>query len=81
MQAVTSIRIPLLSTIILYASTIVYMAGLVWNWRSVARIVAEVNEGIVSVDGYDGRASLLALEKNVLKQSWMVTIALGVNVS
>ncbi|KAM5536545.1 hypothetical protein V8D89_009822 [Ganoderma adspersum] len=79
MQAVTSIRIPLLSTIILYASTTVYMAGLVWNWRSVTRIVAEINEGIVS-DGYDGRATLLVLEKDVLKQSWMVTIALGINI-
>ena len=76
----TPIKIPLLSTIVLYASTTVYMAGLIWNWTSVARIIAEANDGLLS-DGYDGRASLLALENAVLKQSWMATIALGVNVS
>ncbi|KAM5536547.1 hypothetical protein V8D89_009824 [Ganoderma adspersum] len=74
-----SIRIPLLSTIILYASTSMYMASLVWNWRSMIQIICGANEGIVS-DSYDGDASLLAFEKVVFKQSWMATIALGINI-
>ncbi len=80
LHANTSITIPLLSTIILYASTTVYMAGLIWDWASVTRIVSEVNTGIL-LDGYDGRENLYAFERPVLKKSWMVTIALGINVS
>ena len=56
------------------------MAGIIWNWRSVTRIITEARDGLLS-DGYDGHASFLALEKAVLKQSWMVTTALSVNVS
>lgn len=56
------------------------MAGIIWNWASVSRIVSGVNEGIL-LDGYDGRADLLVLESAVVKQSWMVTVALGINVS
>ena len=44
------------------------------------RIITEAYDGLLS-DGYDGHANLLALEKAVLKQSWMATTALSVNVS
>ncbi|PIL28301.1 hypothetical protein GSI_09590 [Ganoderma sinense ZZ0214-1] len=80
LTSVSLLLIPLLSTIILYASTTIYMAGLVWNWSSVSHVVAAVNEGILLGDGYDGRADLLILEKDVLKQSLMVTVALGINI-
>ena len=56
------------------------MAALIWNWRSVTRIITEANDGLLS-DGYDEHASLLALESAVLRQSWMITITLGANVS
>ncbi|KAM5536554.1 hypothetical protein V8D89_009831 [Ganoderma adspersum] len=75
----TPIKIPLLSIIVLYTSTTVYMASLIWNWRSVARIIREADEALFS-ETYDGDASLLALEKVVLRQSWMATIALRINI-
>ncbi|KAM5536533.1 hypothetical protein V8D89_009810, partial [Ganoderma adspersum] len=76
--SISLLLIPLLSTVILYASTTMYMAGLVWNWASLARIVSEANEGVLR-DGYDGNAGLLALENAVLRQSWMVSVALAIN--
>ena len=55
------------------------MASLIWNWRSVIQIMRATNEGIASY-GYDGDTSLLTLERAVFKQSWMATVALGINV-
>ncbi|PIL28303.1 hypothetical protein GSI_09592 [Ganoderma sinense ZZ0214-1] len=74
-----SIRIPLLTTVVLYASTSLYMAGLIWNWTSVTRIIREANEGLSS-ESYDGAANLISLENAVFKQSWMATAGLAANV-
>lgn len=75
-----SIRIPLASTVVLYTSTTVYMSALVWKYRSVTRIISQTTGGLFS-DTYNGFESLADLEAEVLKQSWMATIALGINVS
>ena len=56
------------------------MASLIWNWRSVSQIIQEADKGIFS-ETYDRDVSLLRLEKEVLKQSWMATIGMGINVS
>ncbi|PIL26785.1 hypothetical protein GSI_11121 [Ganoderma sinense ZZ0214-1] len=61
-----SIRIPLASTIILYTSSALYMAALATG-------------GLFS-ETFNGIESLAALEATVLKQSWMATVALGINI-
>ena len=75
-----SIRIPLASTVVLYTSTAIYMSALVWNHASVTRILSQATDGLFS-ETYNGVESLAALEATVLKQSWMATVALGINVS
>ncbi|KAM5539189.1 hypothetical protein V8D89_007062 [Ganoderma adspersum] len=74
-----SIRIPLANTVILYASTTLYMSALVWNHATVARILSQETGGLFS-DTYNEVKSLAALEATVLKQSWMETVALGINI-
>nr|VWO97453.1 Cytochrome P450 monooxygenase AKT7 (EC (AK-toxin biosynthesis protein 7) [Ganoderma boninense] len=64
-------------TILAFSS--IFLLLLIWNWASVARIIREANEGIFA-ETYDGDASLLFLEDAVLKQSWMMTVGLAVNI-
>ena len=56
------------------------MAALVWHYTSVTRMLSQATSGIFS-ETYNGLESLASLEVAVLKQSWMATIALGINVS
>ena len=64
----------------LYASTTLYMAALVWNHASMTGILSQATSGLFS-ETFNGIESLDALEVTVLKQSWMATVALGINVS
>ncbi|PIL36320.1 hypothetical protein GSI_00008 [Ganoderma sinense ZZ0214-1] len=74
----SSVRVPLLGTLILYLSTGTYMAALVWNQSSSNRIVTRATSGLFS-PSYDGRAGIATFQDAVLAQSWMLTIAAVLN--
>ena len=56
------------------------MAALIWSWSNANRLVSNANNGLFS-PSYDGRDDVLAFERALHQQSWMMTVALGVNVS
>ncbi|KAM5540700.1 hypothetical protein V8D89_005731 [Ganoderma adspersum] len=74
----TALRILLPSTLLLYISTTLYMAAEIWHVSSIDAYVSGASRGLFSAsygpDGYD------AFERDVGKQSWMLTVALGINV-
>ena len=78
--AQTNGRILLLCTILLYGSTVTYMAALIWAWSSRARLISKAADGLSSAS-YDGQGATAAFEDAIHKQSWMMTFALGANVS
>ncbi|TBU43696.1 hypothetical protein BD309DRAFT_863762 [Dichomitus squalens] len=55
------------------------MSAIIWSWTSVQRIIREANNGLYS-DSYNGHDSLAALKAAAYRQSWMVTVPLGVNI-
>ena len=71
-------RVLLPSTLLLYGSTALYMASLAGHIASVNRLVSQAQAGLFS-DAYT-EATVEAFERDVLKQSWMMTIALAINV-
>ncbi|PIL26784.1 hypothetical protein GSI_11120 [Ganoderma sinense ZZ0214-1] len=71
------VKILLPSTLLLYGSTALYMASLASHVGSVNRLAAQAQAGLFS-DAYTN-ADVDAFEADVLKQSWMMTIALGLN--
>ena len=72
------VKILLPSTLMLYGSTALYMASLASHVASVDRLVSHAQAGLFS--GAYIEADVSAFEADVLKQSWMMTIALGINV-
>ena len=72
------VKILLPSTLVLYGSTALYMASLASHVASVDRLVSQAQAGLFS--GAYTDANVAAFEADVLKQSWMMTIALGINV-
>lgn len=79
-MAQTSGRMLLLGIVLLYASTATYMAALIWWWSSANTLNSEAVSGLSS-PSYDGQDEVAAFERASYKQSWMMTIALAVNVS
>ncbi|KAM5532362.1 hypothetical protein V8D89_013956 [Ganoderma adspersum] len=75
----TNFRVLLLSIVLLYLSTVMYMAALVWNWWSAYRLTSRATDDLFS-PSYDGRGELVALDQATCNQSWVATIALGINV-
>ncbi|PIL30689.1 hypothetical protein GSI_07393 [Ganoderma sinense ZZ0214-1] len=75
----TFVRILLPSTLLLYGSTILYTAALGSHIISIGRLVAQAQSGLFSGDAFTN-AEVGAFESDVLKQSWMMTIAVSVNV-
>lgn len=73
-------RILLLSTILLYVSTATYMAALIWAWSEGSHLISKAADGLFS-STYSGQDEVAAFEHALHKQSWMMTIALAVNVS
>ncbi|KAM5539183.1 hypothetical protein V8D89_007056 [Ganoderma adspersum] len=71
------VKILLPSTLLLYGSTALYMASLASHVASVNRLVAQAQSGLFS-DTFT-TADIASYEADVLKQSWMMTIALGIN--
>ncbi|KAM5539188.1 hypothetical protein V8D89_007061 [Ganoderma adspersum] len=71
------VKILLPSILLLYSSTALYMASLASHVASVDRLVAQAQVGLFS--GAYTEADVAAFEADVLKQSWMMTIALGIN--
>ncbi|PIL36459.1 hypothetical protein GSI_00148 [Ganoderma sinense ZZ0214-1] len=73
-----AMRILLPSTLLLYISTTLYMAAEIWHISSIDTYVSGASLGLFSAsygqDGYD------AFARDVEKQSWMLTVALGINV-
>ena len=79
--AQTNGRILLLGTVLLYMSTTTYMVALIWSWKNRNYFVERANDGLFRVSPlYDGAADSAALKYAIHQQSWMVTIALGLNV-
>ena len=76
----TTGRVLLSSILLLYASTVMYMAALTWNAASFGATVSGAADNLFSAT-YDGRGSVLALADTVAHQSRMMTVALAVNVS
>ncbi|TBU25785.1 hypothetical protein BD311DRAFT_763857 [Dichomitus squalens] len=74
-----SVSLLLLSTLILYTSTTVYMCTLVWSRLGVGHLISEVTNGVVSAT-YDPSHSIASLERNVKVQSWMMTATGGLNI-
>lgn len=71
-------RILLPSTLLLYGSTALYMASLTSYVVSINRLVSTAQQGLFSASF--GDAEMTAFEHDVFKQSWMMTIALSINV-
>ena len=63
---------------LLYGSTALFMASLAGHITSVNRLVTQAQAGLFS-DAYTDEA-IVTFEGDVLKYSWMMTIALGINV-
>lgn len=74
----TPVKIFLPSTLLLYASTTLYMASLAGHVSIIHRLVSQAHVGLFS-DAYTYTA-VEAYERDVLKQSWMMTVALAINV-
>ena len=72
-------RILLPSTLLLYLSTVLYLAAEIWHITSVDTYVSGANAGLF-VASY-GPESYHTFQRDVRKQSWMLTVALGINVS
>ena len=72
-------RILLISTILLYMLTAMYMAALVWSLSSTSQLISRASAGIFS-PSYDGRQETSTFKQVVHKQSWMLMYALGMNV-
>ncbi|PIL30644.1 hypothetical protein GSI_07346 [Ganoderma sinense ZZ0214-1] len=76
--APTNAKILILGTVVLYVSTAIYMAAFIWAWSNAHRLVSRANQGLFSPT-YDGRGDLAAFNHALRQQSWMMTVALGVN--
>ena len=63
----------------LYGSSALYMAALASHVASVDRLVAQARAGLLS-EAFT-TAEIEDFESDVLRQSWMMTIALIINVS
>ncbi|KAM5542766.1 hypothetical protein V8D89_003727 [Ganoderma adspersum] len=74
----TFVRILLSSTLLLHGSVALYMAALASHVVSVDRLVAQARAGLLS-ETFTA-AEVKAFESDVLKQSWMMTIAFMINV-
>ncbi|PIL30648.1 hypothetical protein GSI_07350 [Ganoderma sinense ZZ0214-1] len=72
----TNGKVLLLSTLLLYMSTITYMAGLIWWWSNRSYFVTKAFDGLFSPI-FD--ISVSAWLDAINQQDWMLTIALGVN--
>ena len=72
------VKILLSSTLLLYGSTAVYMTSLASHIASVNRLVTQAQSGFLS-DTFTA-VDVASYEADVLKQSWMMTVAIGVNV-
>ena len=77
--AQTNGKILLFSTVLLYLSTTTYMAALVWSWSIRSSSISKAFAGLYSpsYNGVDVNIVLHAMNQ----QSWMLTIAFGLNVS
>ncbi|KAI1789897.1 hypothetical protein LXA43DRAFT_545702 [Ganoderma leucocontextum] len=71
------VRVLLPSTLLLYGSTALYMASLACHITSVNHLVSQAQAGLFS-DAYTD-AAVEAFERDILKESWMMTFALGIN--
>ena len=56
------------------------MAVLVWSWSDRNRLISEAADSL-STASYDGRDAIAAFEHALHKQSSLITLALGGNVS
>ncbi|PIL23085.1 hypothetical protein GSI_14393 [Ganoderma sinense ZZ0214-1] len=74
----TPVRILLPSTLLLYGSTALYMAALASHGASVDNLTARARAGLFSHAYTD--ADVVPFQTGVLKQSWMMTIALIINI-
>ncbi|KAM5538776.1 hypothetical protein V8D89_007498 [Ganoderma adspersum] len=74
----TNVRIPLLSTTLLYISTGTYIAALAWNQSSAVSLVGRAVDGLYS-PSYDGPEEISAFQEVVRRQSWMETTATATN--
>ncbi|KAM5542767.1 hypothetical protein V8D89_003728 [Ganoderma adspersum] len=74
----TYVRILLPSALLLYGSTILYTASLASHIISINRLVTQAQSGLFSTAFTT--ANMDAFESDVLRQSWMMTIAVSVNV-
>ncbi|KAM5539166.1 hypothetical protein V8D89_007039 [Ganoderma adspersum] len=80
----TPVRILLPSTLLLYGSTVLFMASLVGHVTSINRLLAQAQAGLFSEsdsdsDGAYTNAALDAFQDDVLRHSWMMTAALATN--
>ncbi|KAI1792562.1 hypothetical protein LXA43DRAFT_887340 [Ganoderma leucocontextum] len=74
----TAMRVLLPSTLLLYLSTALYMAAEIWHISSIDAYVSGANHGLFAASyGQEGHH---IFERDVEKQSWMLTVALGINV-
>ena len=72
-------RILLPSTLLLYLSTVLYLAAEIWHISSIDTYVSGANAGLFAASY--GPDSQHTFQREVEKQSWMLTIALGINAS
>lgn len=77
--AQTNGRILLVGTVLLYLSTTIYMAALVWAWSEENHLISKAVDGLFS-STYSRRDEIATFEHALHKQSWMMTVALAVNV-
>ncbi|KAM5539185.1 hypothetical protein V8D89_007058 [Ganoderma adspersum] len=71
------VKILLSSTLLLYGSTALYMASLASHIASVDRVVTQAQAGLFS--GAYTSVDVDAFGADILRQSWMMTTALGIN--
>ena len=74
------VKFLLLSISLLFGSTLLYMASLAAYIASVNSLVTQARAGLFSESALYTDANLKNFQDDVLKQSWMMTISLCVNV-
>ncbi|KAI1781844.1 hypothetical protein LXA43DRAFT_907514, partial [Ganoderma leucocontextum] len=74
----TRVRILLLSTVLLYVSTGVYMAALIWNASTWNHVVVRATDSFFS-PSYDGPEEIAEFQGAVRTQSWMLTVSTVIN--
>ena len=76
----SNLRVLVLSNVIIYVSTGIHVAAIVWNRLEAKQLVSGAMNGLFS-PSYDGRHEMDVFEDGMRKQLAMAVFSLAINVS